>query len=174
MAHMLAHLATIVGKILPQYRRRLLTHALCDVLQMVLQMRQALLYIVAVTRLQMSHHHLPIDIRHFFSIWPVIIETVDIAHRQKEIFVHPALAAHLLHAFFTKSQRNAETRQHQYQVVILGYHIGHLHPACKKHLFHAAKIRKKNIPPIKNIHTHAYFIFFVYLCTSKEHKNTTS
>ena len=100
-----------------------------DMVQMVLQVWQPLVDIVAVRRLQMVHHQQAVDGSHLLVVRPVVVESIDIAHRQEEILVHLAIATHLLDALVAKAQRNAETGQHKYKVIVGRNHVGHLHPS---------------------------------------------
>ena len=128
-AHVVAHLATVVGEVFLQHSRRLVAGALGHMVEVVLHVGQALLDVVAVAGLQMLHHQAVVDGGHLLVVGAVVVEAVYVAHRQEEILVHTALAADLLHAFLAEAQGNAETRQHQDKVVVRRYHVCHLHAA---------------------------------------------
>ena len=95
-------------------------------------MRQTLFEIVAVRGSQVLGDKDLVDARQFFLIRAVVVKSIDIADRKKEVVVDTILPADLLHRLLAKSQMHPKTRQHENQVVVRRYHVGHLHPAGKK------------------------------------------
>ena len=143
LAHMLAHLTAVVGIVFAE-NLAALAGFLGDMVEVVLQVGQALLKVVAVGGTKMLGDQTVVDAGHLLVVGAIVVESVDIANREKKMVVDATVATHLLDALLAESQRYSKPWQHKDQVVVGRNHFRHLQSAVKKGTIHAAKVRKKN------------------------------
>jgi hypothetical protein len=143
----------IVGEEGLEYRTIALAGMLCHTDKMAFYMRKTLIDIVLMGGHKIRHEMLKRCLVEYVIVGIIVVEGIDIKDEKDKIDRLLIMVANLLNALFAKTQRYAEPRHDKYEVVVGGYHVGHLHPTSKKNIFHAANIHKKNglAPPLAKL-----------------------
>jgi hypothetical protein len=111
-AHMLAHLAAVVGIVFAEDFATV-TRILGDMVEVLLEVREALLEVVAVRGAEVLGYETVVDACSLLVVGTIVVKSVDIAYRKEEMVVDIIVAANLFDGLFAKSQRNAKPRQHK-------------------------------------------------------------
>ena len=84
-----------------------------DVVEVVLEVGETLLEVVAVRGAEVLGDETVVDARGFLVVGTVVVKSVNVAYCEEKILIDTILSADLFHGLFAKSQMYAKAWQHK-------------------------------------------------------------